>query len=59
VPRTPIEQLLKDARRQLERFDRLAAREAISNGAVLIDIRSESRIVSDGVVPDSLVLPRS
>ncbi len=42
LPRTTIDQLLKDARRQLERVDRLAAREAISNGAVLIDIRSES-----------------
>jgi hypothetical protein len=59
VPRTTIDQLVEDARRELERVDWLAAREAIGNGAVLIDIRSQSRIVSDGVVPVSLALPRS
>jgi rhodanese-related sulfurtransferase len=57
--RTTINQLLEDARRRLDRVDPLSALDAIRAGATLIDIRSDSQIANDGVVPEALVIPRN
>ncbi len=57
--RTTIDQLLQDARRQLDRLDPVAAMDAIRSGATLIDIRADSQIAKDGVVPEALVIPRN
>jgi len=57
--RTTIDQLLDDARRRLDRLGPLATFDAMRAGATLIDIRSESQITRDGVVPRALVIPRN
>jgi rhodanese-related sulfurtransferase len=54
-----IDDLLERARRRLSRVDPLQAREAMDDGALLIDIRSEGQRASDGVVPDSLFVARN
>jgi rhodanese-related sulfurtransferase len=59
MARTTIDQLLEDARRRLDRLDPLAALDAIRAGATLIDIRSDSQIAKDGVVPEALVIQRN
>lgn len=43
----------------MDRLDPLAALEAIRAGATLIDIRSDSQIAEDGVIPDAIVIPRN
>jgi rhodanese-related sulfurtransferase len=58
-PRTTIDQLLEAARGRLERIDASAAQRAVAGGATLIDIRSDSQISQDGVVPGALVLARN
>jgi rhodanese-related sulfurtransferase len=59
MARTTIDDLLADARRGLERLDPAAALEAIRSGATLIDIRADSQIAADGVVPGAIVVPRN
>lgn len=59
MARTTIDQLLDDARHRLDRLDPLSTLEAIRAGATLIDIRSDSQIAQDGVVPGALVIPRN
>ncbi len=59
MTRTTIDQLLAEARCSLERLDPLGAEHAIQDGALMIDIRSESQIAADGVVPQALVIPRN
>jgi rhodanese-related sulfurtransferase len=59
MARTTIDDLLADARRGLERLDPAAALEAIHSGAILIDIRADSQIAADGVVPGAIVVPRN
>jgi rhodanese-related sulfurtransferase len=59
MARTTIDDLLAGARRGLERLDPTAALEAIGSGAILIDIRADSQIAADGVVPGALVIPRN
>jgi rhodanese-related sulfurtransferase len=59
VPRTTIDQLLEDARRQLDRLDPRRAQKAVDAGATLIDIRSDSQIARDGVVPGALLIQRN
>jgi rhodanese-related sulfurtransferase len=54
-----IDDLLARARRRLSRVDPLQAREAMDDGALLIDIRSEGQRARDGVVPDSLFVARN
>jgi rhodanese-related sulfurtransferase len=54
-----IDQLLNDARAQLERLGPDETSSAVAGGAVLIDIRSDTQIVRDGVVPDALVIARN
>jgi rhodanese-related sulfurtransferase len=59
MARKTIDQLLADARSGLERLDPWAARDAVRAGATLIDIRSDSQIAEDGVVPEALVIARN
>lgn len=59
MPRTTIDQLLEDARRQLDRVDPRRAQKAVDAGSTLIDIRSDSQIARDGVVPGALLIQRN
>jgi rhodanese-related sulfurtransferase len=52
-------ELLAEARRGLERLTPAEAAEAMSAGAVLVDIRSESQRRRDGVVPGAVFVPRN
>jgi rhodanese-related sulfurtransferase len=54
-----IDELLTQARSRLERLDPRAASAAMANGAVLVDIRSESQRAADGTVPGALFVPRN
>jgi rhodanese-related sulfurtransferase len=54
-----IDDLLEAARRRLTRLDPRQASEAMRDGALLIDIRSESQRAEDGVVPGSLFVARN
>jgi rhodanese-related sulfurtransferase len=56
---TTIEELLAQARRRLERLGPEAAQAAMTGGALLVDIRSESQRAADGVVPASVFIPRN
>jgi rhodanese-related sulfurtransferase len=57
--RATIDQLLEAARARLERLDPPAAQAALTEGAVLVDIRSESQRERDGVVPPALFIARN
>ena len=59
MTRITVDELLAAARRRLDRLDPGGANDAIRHGATLVDIRSESQILSDGVVPDALVIGRN
>jgi rhodanese-related sulfurtransferase len=54
-----VEQLLAAARGRLQRLEPHAARAAMEDGALLVDIRSESQRARDGVVPGSVFIPRN
>jgi rhodanese-related sulfurtransferase len=54
-----IDQLLAEARSRLTRLDPLGAQAAVHEGALLIDIRSESQRAADGVVPGSVFVARN
>jgi rhodanese-related sulfurtransferase len=59
MARTTIDELLAASRERLERVDPHAAQAAVYDGAALIDIRSDSQIAQDGVVPGALVIARN
>jgi rhodanese-related sulfurtransferase len=59
MARTTVDDLLADARRGLTRLEPTEALEAIRSGATLIDIRSETQIAHDGVVPEALRIRRN
>jgi rhodanese-related sulfurtransferase len=59
VARTTIDELLADARRRLTRLSPAEVLEAMRAGAVLIDIRADSQVDRDGIVPGALVIPRN
>jgi rhodanese-related sulfurtransferase len=59
VTRTTIDDLLEAARASLDRVDAASAFAAIGDGAKLIDIRAESQIAADGLVPGALVIGRN
>jgi rhodanese-related sulfurtransferase len=59
VGRITIDQLLASARSRLDRVGPAAAQEALRAGAVLIDIRADSQIARDGVVPEAVVIARN
>ena len=58
--RRTADELLADARRRIApRLEPTEAREAVSRGALLIDLRSQDERRREGVVPGSLHIPRS
>ena len=57
--RTTIGELLEAARRRLHRLGPDEAREAQAGGALLIDIRAESRREQDGLIPGAHVIARN
>jgi rhodanese-related sulfurtransferase len=59
MSRRSIDELLADARRRLDRLDPPRAQAAVAAGAALIDIRADSQIARDGVIPGALVIPRN
>ena len=59
VPRTTIDELLARARQHLHRLGPVQAQAATHEGAVLIDIRSDSQIAADGTIPDAIVIARN
>ena len=54
-----IDELLDTARRRLRRLDPHEAMDAMDDGAVLVDIRSERQRERDGVIPGSHFVPRN
>jgi rhodanese-related sulfurtransferase len=57
--RLTIDQLLERARAGLTRVDPAGAAAAVDAGATLIDIRADSQIAADGVVPGAMVIARN
>jgi rhodanese-related sulfurtransferase len=58
MPKT-VDDLLAEARARLERLDPRAASEAMTDGAVLVDIRTYPQRAADGVVPGSIHIHRN
>jgi rhodanese-related sulfurtransferase len=54
-----VDQLLARARARLDRVEPEEARAAMDDGAVLIDIRSDSQRARDGAVPGAVFIPRN
>jgi len=54
-----VDELLAQARRRLERLGPHEAHAALSRGAVLVDIRSDSQRSRNGVVPGAHVVARN
>jgi len=59
VTRLTIDELLDEARAQLERVGPAEASQAVADGALLVDIRAESQRRRDGVVPRAQFFPRN
>jgi rhodanese-related sulfurtransferase len=59
VARMTIEDLLIRARQRLDRVTVDDAVEAVRNGAVLVDIRSEVQRARDGLIPGAIFHPRN
>jgi len=54
-----IDELLGEARRKLDRLTPQEANRALAEGAVLIDIRSETQRATEGTVPGATFVPRN
>jgi rhodanese-related sulfurtransferase len=54
-----IDELLADARARLTRLDPHEAAAAVGDGALILDIRSESQRAADGVVPGAIFVARN
>ena len=54
-----LDDLLAEAAARIERLEPAAARAAVAVGAVLVDIRSESDRVREGIVPGAFHIPRT
>ena len=57
--RVTVEELLAEARAALTRLDAEEASRSVADGALLVDVRSESQRERDGIVPDALFFPRN
>jgi rhodanese-related sulfurtransferase len=57
--RRTIHDLVEQATARIERLEPLDAQAALEEGAVLVDIRSDSARERDGIVPGSLHVPRT
>ena len=58
-PPTSVEQLLADARAGLKRLTPEQAHAAMTAGALLVDIRSDSQRARDGLIPGARFVPRN
>lgn len=56
---TSVDEVLRRARERLERLKPRAAAHAAAEGALLVDIRSESRRRNEGTIPGALVIDRN
>ena len=54
-----IDRLLAGARARIDRLEPAAALEEMRDGAVLVDVRSETQIAADGLVPVAIVVARN
>jgi rhodanese-related sulfurtransferase len=59
VSRRTIDELLVEARARLDRLEPAAARDAVEDGAVLVDIRSELHRDEHGTIPGAVHHPRN
>jgi rhodanese-related sulfurtransferase len=57
--RLTVDDLLAEARADLDRLEPAEARTAMDEGAVLVDVRSEVHRERDGIVPGSVFFPRN
>lgn len=57
--RRPLQELLERAAARIERLSPAEAARAVADGALLVDIRSDTAREQDGVVPGSLHIPRT
>jgi rhodanese-related sulfurtransferase len=57
--RRTLDELVAEAVARIDRLEPAAALAAMQDGAVLVDIRSDSERERDGIVPGSLHLPRT
>jgi rhodanese-related sulfurtransferase len=57
--RKTLDELLDEAQARIERLDPAPAWEAVTDGATLVDIRSDDARAREGVVPGSLHVPRT
>jgi rhodanese-related sulfurtransferase len=54
-----VEELLSQARRELVRLSPGEALEAMREGAILVDIRSDAQRAADGLIPGASFVPRN
>jgi rhodanese-related sulfurtransferase len=54
-----IDELLAGAREGLERLEPAQAQAAAADGAILVDIRSDSQRGADGLIPEAIHIPRN
>ena len=54
-----VEEMLERARQDLDRVEAREAAAEVEQGALLIDVRSESQRERDGIVPDAVYFPRN
>jgi rhodanese-related sulfurtransferase len=54
-----VEELLAAARRDLDRLSPVLAAQAVSRGALLVDIRPAAQRAAEGEIPGSLVVERN
>jgi rhodanese-related sulfurtransferase len=54
-----VDELLAEARRDLDRLTPAQAQSATARGDLLVDIRSESQRAADGVIPSTVFIPRN
>ena len=57
--RKTIAELLDEARTRIDRVSPAEAASELTDGALLVDIRSESQRAADGVVPGAIYHPRN
>ncbi len=54
-----IDQLLEQARRQIERLSPADAHRAAAGGAIIVDLRCQEDRLSNGAIPGSVHVPRT
>jgi rhodanese-related sulfurtransferase len=59
VARMTVDELLAKARERLDRVTAQDVLDAVRDGAVLVDIRSEAQRSRDGEIPDAIFHPRN